>query len=119
MLTARVRANGYKDATRPEPDVALPATPVHSEHVAAAVQLERVDHALDPLRVLARGDQERVGGVDHDDVAHADEADDAARLAHHDAARGVGEHARVLAEDREVVLAAVGVELGEAREVSD
>ena len=68
----RSGANGYKDATRAGAAHAARPTRLRdgpSEHVAAAGELERVDDALDPLGVLARGDQQRVLGVDDDDVA--------------------------------------------------
>src|SRR5690606_30557041 len=83
------------------------------QHVAASGQLQGVHDALDALGVFARGDQQRVLGVDDHDVLDPDDADDALGLADEDAAGGVGEHARVLSEDREVVLAAARVELGE------
>ena len=44
-----------------------------SEHVSPAGELQGVHDALDPLRVLAGGDQQGVGGVDDHDVLHADE----------------------------------------------
>src|SRR6218665_1177651 len=89
-----------------------------SEHIAPSGELQRLDDALHPLRMLDGRHQQRIGGVDHDDVLPPDEADHTARLAHEDAARSIRQHSRLRSEHREVVLPTVRDELRQRGEVA-
>ncbi|GMA88247.1 hypothetical protein GCM10025868_34970 [Angustibacter aerolatus] len=73
---------------------------------------------LDLLRPRARGDEQRVGGVDHDEVVDAEQGHEPAGRRHDDAGRVAAEHQPGLAEHLQAALAG-RQHRGERVEVAD